>query len=395
MQKKKTHFRLFILQGLLLAILAGNASGQTTVLKYLREKPGGALIRLLQVQKKNTLPGKEQQAEYQYELDAGGKRISFQKNEYCIGNSRDVIYSIISNTDSDGNLQKKMYSYHLENATLKKIGSIDMPNYEYGFYPTSGSRNILVSDESEGLGYELVLYDPQLSTLAQYRPFGEKGFSHSINCSGENNMVFVFYPLDKTSDPKMVSIDLKSGKVIFELRLAEDNQTISDISMIGDYILVRRHREVINQELLCYNRNGSMLWKKNEYVYAMAGMLENNQWYALTLNNDSYWFINIETGENTAKYPISYFIKSNHITDKTLIDLSENYRANGISLVVTRKDEQGPGFLHELFSVKNTRGKVIKEKALKSGSEVIYFTRLFSTTIINNSNNQIIYSYEN
>jgi hypothetical protein len=393
MNNHRNVFIRLILLGLPLIVVV-NLKGQTTPLKYLQKSPNTPFVTISQASSKQNA---ETQFELQYKSSGNTtERISFPKEEHYIADAQEILFTGTIKLNAAGNEDKYLKSYDWTDNKLRLIGTLKLPAFDYLFYPIKDHKNILMSDEWEGLGHEVALYNSTLNKISTYRPFGERGFKQSLSHFKGDKAAFIFYPVEAQSTSKLVLLNTDSGKIEFEKDIYSNDTKITSITLISNFIFLTQHIKPAEQELLCFNSAGTLLWKKMEYVYALEAFKENNESLAFAMDKENYWFINPETGMNSQKQPLKEMIPIQKWGDQVWVDVTSNYKSTAVTLLVSKKGEnKASDYTHEVYIINSTQSKPISQQTIQSSSEVLSFTKLFSTILINDSNNQILYQYEN
>ena len=377
-------------------LLINELYAQTSTFKYLQDERTGSLIKVLAVENKVTDKDGIRQPEFRYQLELNKHIISLQKGEVYIGDAKNVFYTNASTLHADGSTELFLNSYTINSGSITKNNSLKLEDVGYEYFLSRDNANILVSDEFEGLGYEVTLYSPNLQKMLSYRPFADIGFRSSIKDVKGENAAFVFFPTDRQLQPKLVLIDTRSGKLKFEKSLSADETDITNLTLIGDYMVTSQHQNPSKQELLCYDSKGNLLWRKQQSVYALEAFKEGSKWLAFVMDKDDYWFINLENGDVNNKRSLKEIIPPGQLDRNLSIDIISNSNASSINLLVSKKNvDQTAKYQHEIFTIRDSKAAFLKRKTIQSNDEFLSFINLNSKTLVNNSANQIIYDYEN
>lgn len=368
------------------------AHGQEKVrtLDYLQNTSNGKVVTVLRTQEDGSATQHDHEIHYRDELVIDQQRFRLAEGEFYEGNAQNIILTSRVTLRENGQMDRFIQTYDFTGEAIERIGALPLSEVN-SFHILQHNKHVLVSDEYEGLGYEISLYDSSLKKIKSYRPFGEKGFTQSMDRFWGDEAAFVFFPVEESAKPKLVLLDSRSFDIRFEIDL-DPTYTISQLILIGDFVLLKRHRSPAEQELVCFDAKGKLLWKKPEYLYAYEGMKDENTWYSFATDKKDYWFIQLETGNITPKRSIRELTGGQPIGANRWIDLSAVDDASHVVLLISGKDAPtATTYSHELFLFDHIRDNPRKYFSIDSEDRYLSLKALDSKVLLINSKNQIIH----
>ncbi len=386
----KNTIRCFLTIMALLMLIPSNVNAQKTeqILNYQQSKIEGDLLTVLRKKQVRTYINGFTKTTVRDELKVGSAKLELREGELYEGGAENIILTSSIHQEEDSELSRSIQSYALDEASLNLLGTLPIAEIN-SYYMLPESKNILLSDEYEGLGYEIDLYNKELEKITSYRPFGENGFTQSMDQFQKNKAAFIFFPVQKTSEPRLVLMNTKTGDIQFEIKL-DSGYTISKLTLMGDYVLMKRHKSPSEQEVICIDSNGEHLWTKDGYVYAYTGIRENNEWYAFATSKVDYWFIDLKTGSVTDKKSLLEYTGGKSLGTDSWIDLEAVHGDREITILISKKgDDKFSKFSNQLIQIKGVHARPEKIDMIES-SDRILLKKLSSKILLINSKNKII-----
>lgn len=179
-----------------------------------------------------------------------GNEFMLQKNEALIANVNEYFLTSTVNYENDW---KEFANYQHINGNMELVGVS-------GHYSVEGSQYlmdnglIIITDESEGFGTYVDIYNKKFDTLNSYTPFKD-GYSNGLFASNEKMIVGVFEGIGDGM-VKMVFFSPFNGKVVSE-RIIPLSTSFQLLQTTKENILIYG-----STTLTCLNFNGEIVWDK-------------------------------------------------------------------------------------------------------------------------------------
>ncbi len=184
-----------------------------------------------------------------------GNEFMLRANEAIIASTNEYFLTNIVDYEN-GKIEFAIYQQI--NGGLQLIG-------KRGHYSVEGSRNlmdnglVIISDESEGFGTFVELYNKNFEALNSYVPF-QDGFSEGLFTNTDSMIVGVFKSAS-AGTVKMVFFSPFTGKVLDE-RIISISTSLQLLQSAKEYFLIYGYDNNGSDILTCLNRLGEILWDK-------------------------------------------------------------------------------------------------------------------------------------
>jgi hypothetical protein len=375
---------VLLMLGLIVQVSASQAQEART-LDFLQPKAKGNIIQIVREPANSTISEGHLPTTFKEYLLINGQKTALPSGESYEDATGEFI--LTSKTkEVAGITQKSLQTYTLQDGTLKPKAKISID--ELQSYRLLGSKgNILISDEFEGLGYEVNVYSPELQKLASYSPFGKAGFSSTLSYINESRSVYIFFPAEKQPGSKMVLMDTNTGRVVSETSLKGN---ITNVVLAGDKILVQEKITGTNQ-LIGYDDQGKEAWRLQQTADALLPIKTGGRQQAFVMDGEAYRFIDVLTGKPGETTPLSS-LRAGIMGNDYSLDVAPANNDSEVLLLVSRKNTD-ISFQHEVFRI-TAFGQAEKIKTLSNTEAVVRFNRLSHAVLLTNLSNQILYRYE-
>lgn len=365
-------------------VTASQAQEVRTV-DFLQPKAKGNLIQIMRKPAGTTIIDGHTAATYNDYLLINGRKSELPKGEYYEDAAGEFVLTSKAEQVS-GTTEKSLQTYTLKDGALLRKAKISID--EVQSYRLLGSKgNILISDEFEGLGYEVSVYSPELQKIGSYRPFGKAGFSSTLSHIDENRAVHIFSPLEKQTENKMVLMENNTGRVVFETSVTGN---ITNVVLAGDRILVQELVKSGNQ-LIAYNYHGKEVWRLQQPGGVLLPVKNGGSQQVFFLDGLGYRFIDVLTGKPGPTTPLSSIAAGRMGIDYSL-DAAVTNKEGEILLLVSSK-HNGSSAQHEVFRIAASE-QPEKIHILSTTDAIVRFNRLSHSVLVTDLSNKILYSYE-
>lgn len=383
--------KIFVRVVLCIMILHGTSKDVTGQLseRLLQLKPGEPIGK---IETRRHFPGnsKDDKANYYDVMVINNHEFLFPEGEHYIDNSGDLFLTASYNNTENG-WEKTIKQYRFSGRRFSLLRNMKLNDMFSSAALNEAGNAIVVSDEYEGFGKELSIYDLNFSLRGSYRPFGESGFDRSIRGNNLRIVAGLFFPLNKQVQAKLGIINAQTGQVLADLILPGNGMVYTDLTVAGDFVILTHHTEPANQQISCYNKHGQLAWKKSMQLYTVTGLQVGSEGKLFVMERDSYHFINPVDGTESLRVPLSDLGIKDHLGKEAWVQVHKVRQSSNLFLLFSGK----PSLIqnYSLYEVSISNGKA-RRVSVFSDPGPLELDVLGETVVITNSKHQIIYSHE-
>jgi len=325
------------------------------------------------------------------------KEIYFPANEFFTTKTKNLLFTKAYEEDKDGLEKSVLKSYTISNNSLLKRHELILREPYLGIFPLFSIDGVMITDEFEALGQEIMIFDKNLSKKLSYSPYGDNGFEYSIFDLKDENAAFLFFPVNNDDATKFVFINAKTGNLLTVRDINFPKHSISDLKIIGEFILVKRYEGInYTQMLTCFDISGNIIWTKvleNDFILDIK---IGGKTYAYIINSTSAYLIDISSGDILVEKDFNH-----------LLNISGNEQLKVLEAVTDELNENIYLSVRILDSM-NLGNQ--KHKIVKLTSDLYKFSVLFdkllpldntlrlslngSNLLIHNSDNKLLFQHE-
>lgn len=366
---------------------------QEIVIDYFQANPNEPIFKISKILKNES-------NKFSFKLtsmDETANEIYLPEKEFFSTKTNHQLFTKAYVEDKDGLTNVILKSYTISKNTLLKKNEVPLIHPYVGILPLKSIDGIIITDEFELVGNEIMIFDNALSKKLTYKPYGEKNFMYSRFDFQDEYVAFVFFPIIEKDSSKLVLVNANSGEILTEKYLNFPSHSISDIKIVGEYLMFKQYAGVAyTQMLYCSDKFGNFIWSKvleNDYIFRVKIGTKS---IANILNDSSSLLIDPSSGVilNKLDFNKKFNIIENEkiqILDAVPDELNEN-----IYLSFRISDSRNSGYQKQSI-VKMPSNlsdfQIILEKFLPI-DETLSISLNGSRLMVQNIDNKLIYQHE-
>lgn len=325
------------------------------------------------------------------------KEIYFPANEFFTTKSKNLLFTKAYEEDKDGMEKVVLKSYTVTNSTLLKNQELKLRNPYIGIFPLFSIDGIIITDEFEALGQEIMIFDKNLSKKLSYRPYGDKSFEYSIFDLKDENAAFLFFPVNIDDATKFVLINAKTGNLLTERYINFPKYSISDLKIVGEFFIVKKYEGIdYTQILTCFDKLGNIIWTKVLENDFLLDVKIGAKTYAFIINSSSSYMIDILTGDILVEKELNQMFNISGKEKLKVLEAASDELSENIYLSVRISNSMNLGYQKHIIvkiATDSSKFSVLFEKLLPL-DETLRISLNGSNLLVHNFDNNLLFQHE-